>query len=725
MEKALASIHQSGFHSSTLTLAYGAAGEHIGLLLDCPDAVREIVLGPIIANYPQCSFSDLADSVADAESQTCTVDLLLVPELLPILRHAQFEDALNRNFADPVSGLLRSIRPDGVFDCRIEIHCTPASHRRCHAALTAVKRLEREFFRQHHRLGNYYARHILRGRQRPLAWLLGLLAARTPLPHHSLLETSTSRLHEREEDLQAAADKIGGHLFEARIRLIVRGPPGHSAAALERLRSMSGAFGAFTRSRLATFRVSRLNEQRSSPFLLSHEELATLWHPPTSTAAAERLKTSDFTELEPPAVFHSEERETVCLGQVAFRDDQRAVGLSLDDRRRHLYVIGKTGMGKSTLLQNMLAADLAANRGVCLVDPHGDLADTVAGLVPRHRTNEVILFDAASRDYAVSFNPLACRDPTRIDQVTSGVVSAFKKLNDSWGPRLEDTLRNAVFATVEQNGNLLSVMRLLGEKTYREHAVPLIRDEVIRAFWMHEFAGWNDHYRTEAVAAIQNKLRPFLVNTHIRAIVTQSGPSLDLRRVMDEGQVLIINLSKGRLGEDNSTLLGALLVTSIQQAAMTRADIPECDRRDFFLYVDEFQNFTTDSFASVLSEARKFRLSLTVAHQYLAQLTDATAEAVWGNVGSVIAFQVGSDDAEMVARQIGKFTGQVLPEHLAGLPKYTAYARLLLNGLPTAPFSLRTLPPSAAYDAERAEIIRRISQRRFTGNQEHAETSTR
>ncbi len=717
MEKALASIHQSGLRRRSLTLVYGAVGEQIGLLLRCPNVLREIVLGPIIANYPHCSFTDVEEEPIRAGWQTVSMDLSLVPELLPILRHAQFEDALNRNFADPVSSLLRSIKPDGVLACRAEIHCKPASHWRCHAALAAVKRMDREFFRRHHRLARYYARHILRGGQWPVAWLLGMIATRTPLPRHSLLETSTSRVHEREEDLQAAADKIGGHLFEARIRLIVSGPADQNPAAVERLRSMAGAFGAFTRSRLATFRAGPLNEQRTSTFLLSHEELATLWHPPTASTAAERWKSSDFTELEAPALLHSEKGMAVPLGRVAFRDDRRVVGLSLDDRRRHLYVIGKTGMGKSTLLQNMLAADLAEDRGVCLVDPHGDLAETVAGLVPRHRTNDVILFDAASREYAVSFNPLACRDPARIDQVTSGVVSAFKKLNDSWGPRLEDTLRNAVYAMVEQHGNLLSVMRLLGEKPFRERTVPLIRDEVVRSFWMHEFAGWNDNYRTEAVAAIQNKLRPFIVNTNIRAIVTQSGPSLDLRQIMDEGKVLIVNLSKGRLGEDNSMLLGALLVTSIQQAAMTRADIPERDRRDFFLYVDEFQNFTTDSFASVLSEARKFRLSLTVAHQYLAQLTDTTSEAVWGNVGSVVAFQVGSDDAEMLARQLGKFAGQVTPESLTGIPKYTAYARLLIDGMPSHPFTMQTLPPpSAGLDPERAQIIRRVVRRRFTAD---------
>ena len=353
-------------------------------------------------------------------------------------------------------------------------------------------------------------------------------------------------------------------------------------------------------------------------------------------------------------------------------------------------------------------------RSVCLIDPHGDLADSIASLVPKHRTNDVMLFDAGSDDMTIGFNPLACSDPSRIDQVTSGVVSAMKKLYESWGPRLEDTLRNAVFAIVERGGNLMSVMQLLGDKEYREQLVPLINDPVIRSFWVREFASWSDNYRTEAVAAIQNKLRPFVVHSKIRAIVTHPSPALDCRKIMDEGRVLIASLSKGRLGEDNATLLGALLVTSIQQAAMTRADIPESERRDFFLYVDEFQNFTTGSFASILSEARKYRLSLIVAHQYLSQLTDETAAAVFGNVGSIVAFQVGNDDAQRLAEQLGKYPGQIAPENLTGLPKYTAYARLLVDGMPCSPFSMQTLPPPTnAIDPERAEIIRRVTQRNF------------
>lgn len=729
IEKALAAIHQSRLRRQTIKLVYGSLSGQIGLFVDCHSTVQEAVLGPIAANYPQCSVTTVEDEGEIAGWRSWFSDLELVPELFPILRHAQFEDLLNRNFADPTSSLLRAIKPDEQLRCQVEITCAPASHRRYHAARNAVRLLDREFFRRHHQLAFYFARRITRPGHF-VAWLLGLIARTTAGPMHSTLETSTSRLHEREEDLQSASDKMGGHLFETSIRLIVQAPPVQEQAALDRLRSMTGALGAFTRSRLATFRATdaRCGKPatfRQPRFLLSHEELATLWHPPTATAGAERMMSSEFTELEAPAMIHSEEEPgMIVLGRIRFRDDRRSIGLVLEDRRRHVYIVGKTGMGKTTLMQNMIVADIQAGRGVCLVDPHGDLAESILGLIPSHRTNDVIYFDAASRDFAIGFNPLACADPARIDQVTSGVVSAFKKLNESWGPRLEDTLRNAVFATVEQGGNLLSVMRLLGEKGYREQVVSKIRDDIVRSFWLHEFARWSDNYRTEAVAAIQNKIRPFLTSTNIRAIVSQPGRSIDLRRIMDDGQVLIVNLSKGRVGEDNSTLLGALLVTSIQQAAMTRADIPEASRRDFYLYVDEFQNFTTGSFASVLSEARKFRLALTVAHQYLGQLSEETAGAIWGNVGSIITFQVGSDDAEVVAQQLSKFPEQVVPENLTGLPKYIAYARLLIDGMPSSPFSMQPLPPPThEFDAERAEIIRRVTRRRFTVDESSARGS--
>ena len=717
MEKALAAIHQANHERWPITLEYGSQAGCVGLYVEFPDHLEEFVSGPIAANYPNCSLATVEGEVSPPGWQTYSVELELVPELFPILRHAQFEDALNGTFADPINGILRAILPDESLRCRIEIVVRPANHRRCHRATRAVKRLDREFFHRHHELARYYARHITGRRGWFPAWCLGLLAISTPVPHRSPLDTSTSRLHDREDDLQAASDKIGGHLFETHIRLIVHAPAEQHRPAFDRIRQMAGAFGAFTKSRLATFHVQHIRRGDLVPlagqgFLLSHEELATLWHPPTASVAAERMQTSEFTELEAPTqIYAGKEEGAVTLGRVRFRSDQRLVGIDCDARRRHVYCVGSTGAGKSTLLLNLIHADMQAGRGLTVFDVHGDLADAVVRLVPKQRTNDVIVFDAAS-DAVVPFNPLACPDPERADQVTSGVVSAFRKLFDSWGPRLENLLRYAVFAAVEQQGNLLAVLRLLTDDVFRDQFVPRIKDDVVRSFWTNEFASWNSQYRTEAVSSVTNKVMPFLTNRRLRAITaSESHHSLNLRTVMDQQQILIINISRGRLGQDNATLLGRLLLTALEQAALTRADLPEAERRDHYLYLDEFQSLTTPSTAIMLSESRKYRLCLTLSHQLTGQLDPPTYESVIGNCGTLIAFRVGSEDAELLAPAFSKFPGQLKPQDLTNLPNYAAYVRLLIDGTPSNPFSLSTLPPPEI-EEDRREIVVRTSQRR-------------
>lgn len=400
------------------------------------------------------------------------------------------------------------------------------------------------------------------------------------------------------------------------------------------------------------------------------------------------------------------------LGRVQYRSDDRTFGLTATDRRRHLYVVGRTGVGKTTLLENLIRSDVADGRGVCLIDPHGDLAETIISSIPSERTNDVIVFNPSDPEQAIAFNPLACRDGWE-DRVTSGVVTSFKKIYDSWGPRLEDTLRNTTYLAVEHGGTLFDVLRLLTDDAERNRLLATGRaDELSYRFWTTEFARWNDRYRTEAVAAILNKVRPFLMNRNVRAVVSQTGRGLDLRQVMDEGKILIANLSKGQLGEDNANLLGALLVSSIQQAAMSRADIPEKLRRDFHFYIDEFQNFSTGSFADILSEARKYRLSMTLAHQYTRQLDETTANAVFGNVGSMVVFQVGSDDAEILVRQLRKFPDQITTEDLTNIPKYHAYCRLLQNGMPEHPVSMNTLPPEPI-ENDRSAVVRRASNEKY------------
>jgi hypothetical protein len=720
MERALAAIHEA-HPRVAITFRYATTGGRVGLFIEFPEQLQELVTDPIAANYPNCTLTP-AERIDEAPVgwSTWSAELHLRPEIFPILRHAQFEDLLNGTFADPVSGILRAVKPGEGIACSVTIRIAPAERRRRRIAQDAVRLLDREFFRHHHRLAEFYAEHITRGRGQILAWFLGMLARQSPHPLRTSLDTSGSRLHDREEDLQAASGKIGGHLFDTRIVLITHAPPDAEKTAVERLQQMVGAFGAFTQARLARFHRGRV--RRGTPHassregsLLSHEEIATLFHPPTATAAAEKMQTTEFTELEPPAEFLSgEDPRTVTLGRVLFRGDDRKIGMDEDARRRHLYIVGSTGTGKSTLLLNLIHQDMRAGRGVTLIDVHGDLASAVIERVPAARTNDVIAFDAAA-SRVIPFNPLACHDLARIDQVTSGVVSAFKKLYDSWGPRLENLLRYAVFVAVEQQGTLLDMLRLLTDKAYRDQVVVRVSDDVVRSFWQNEFASWNGQYRTEAVSSVTNKLMPFLTSRQLRAITTgTTRQSLDLRAVMDEGRILIVNLSRGLLGQDNSTLLGSLLLTAIEQAAMTRADMAEQERRDHYLYLDEFQTLTTPSTAIMLSESRKYRLCLALSHQLTRQLDPATYHSVIGNCGTILSFRVGFEDAELLAPAMSKHVGQLQPSDLCNLPNYTAYVRLLIEGHPSCPFSLRTLPPDPmAFEAGRGEIVRRTSQHRY------------
>ena len=719
MEKALAAIHQALPDEATVDFEYGDHEGRIGLFLSFPSSLEQIVTSPVVANYPQCVLTPVSDPVRPDDWRTWTATVELTPDLYPILRHAQFEDLANRSFADPIDGLLRSATAAESFRCSIKLSIGRTSHRRTHRFIKALRRLNGSFLSTHHRLAHWYATHITAHRTWPLAWFLGtLLGGHGELSRHHVLETSTSRLHEREEDLQAASDKLSGHLFDCTITLTVSGPATARDLAVERLHVMAGAFGAFSRSRLATFHTHFTPESRDTrsshrKCLLSHEELATLFHPPTLSVQAERMQMTEFTELEPPARFDKgNSPHSVPLGRVRFRGDTRLVGIDQEARRRHLYIVGATGTGKSTLLTNLIHADMQAGRGLTVFDVHGDLADAVINLVPTQRTNDVIVFDAAG-DHVVPFNPLACPDPKRIDLVASGVVSAFRKLFDSWGPRLENLLRYAVFATVEQNGTLLDLLGLLTDEVIRERMVARIRDDVVRSFWINEFAGWNNQYRTEAVSSVTNKVMPFLTNRHLRAITTgNSKASLDFREVMDRQQILVINISRGRLGQDNATLLGSLLLTSLEQAALSRADISEEKRSDHGLYLDEFQTLTTPSTAIMLSESRKYRLSLTLSHQLTHQLDEDTWHSVVGNCGTLVSFRVGTEDAFRLAPAFSKFPGQLRPEDLTNLPKYAAYARLLVDGSPSNPFSISTLPPPIV-DGDRRQVVRRTSQRRM------------
>ncbi|HTW96471.1 MAG TPA: CxxC-x17-CxxC domain-containing protein [Candidatus Methylomirabilis sp.] len=380
------------------------------------------------------------------------------------------------------------------------------------------------------------------------------------------------------------------------------------------------------------------------------------------------------------------------FAETTFRNRKLKFGIKTDDRRRHMYLIGKTGMGKSTILENMIVADIRAGRGVAVVDPHGDLAEKIMQYIPAERIKDVIYFNPSDTEYPIAFNIVEAVDIKVRHLVASGLVGVFKKLwADSWGPRLEYILRNAILAVLDYpNSTLLSVIQMLSDKAYRKKVMAEVKDPVVKSFWLKEFASYADKFASEAVSPIQNKVGQFLSSSLIRNIVGQTRSSIDVREAMDQGKILVMNLSKGHIGEDNSALLGAMMITKIQLAAMSRVDIPEKERKDFYLYIDEFQNFSTESFATILSEARKYHLNLIIAHQYMEQLTDEVKAAVFGNVGTLVAFRVGAVDAEELVKE---FTPTFTEEDILNLPKYEFYVKLMIDGVASAPFSARGLPP--------------------------------
>ncbi|MBI2984488.1 MAG: type IV secretion system DNA-binding domain-containing protein [Candidatus Kerfeldbacteria bacterium] len=402
-----------------------------------------------------------------------------------------------------------------------------------------------------------------------------------------------------------------------------------------------------------------------------------------------------------------------------FRGVKRPFGIKLDDRRRHMYIIGKTGMGKSTMLENMIIQDIRAGRGLAVVDPHGDLVEKIVKFIPSYRVNDVVYLNPADADYPIAFNILETINPSQRHLVASGLIAVFKKLwIDSWGPRLEYILRNTILALIEYPGStLLGVTRMLVDKEYRQKVVRHITDPIIKVFWQTEFTAYANQFRTEAVAPIQNKIGQFLSSSIIRNIVGQPKSTIDMREIMDNGKILLLNLAKGRIGEDNAALLGAMMITKLQVAAMSRIDVPENERRDFYLYVDEFQNFATESFANILSEARKYRLDLIIAHQYIEQLDETVRAAVFGNVGTLICFRVGAADAEFLAKE---FFPVFTETDLVNLTKFDMYLKLMIDGVASEPFSATGLPPVDKPDELQDRIIR-VSRERYAKQREVVE----
>lgn len=403
------------------------------------------------------------------------------------------------------------------------------------------------------------------------------------------------------------------------------------------------------------------------------------------------------------------EHNLLTFGKTNFRNERKKFGIKPNDRRQHMYVLGKTGMGKSTLLENLAVQDIQNGNGIAFIDPHGDASSKLLDAIPQKRTNNVIYFNPADTHYPIAFNAIENTEYPHL--AASGLVSVFKKIwADSWGPRLEYILRNTILTLLEYPGStLLDINRLFTDRAFRRQALGYTKDKLLKDFWEKEFEAYPARLRAEAIAPIQNKVGQFLSAPLVRNIVGQSKCSFNIRNVMDNKQILIVDLAKGKIGEDNAALLGALIISKIQLAAMERADIPLEERKDFYLYVDEFQNFATESFVNILSEARKYRLNLILANQYIGQLDDTIREAVFGNCGTIISFRVGAEDAEHLEKE---FEPSFRMNDIVNLPKYNIYLKLMIDGLAGSAFSATSLPPIKTISQQREKIIK-VSRQRY------------
>lgn len=450
--------------------------------------------------------------------------------------------------------------------------------------------------------------------------------------------------------------------------------------------------------------------------ILNAEEVASVFHLPSKNVQTPGIVWAKSRKGEPPPnlpffIEGQDQADLTIFAKTDFRHEERKFGIKELDRLRHIYVIGKTGMGKSTLLSNMAISDVRAGKGVGVIDPHGDLIEDVLDCIPKRRINDVVIFSPSDHDFPVGFNMLEKVDKNHMPLVASGLIAVFYKMfSHSWGPRMEHILRNIILALLEMpNATLMGINRLIIDKKYREKVIDNVTNPSVHDFWKKEFPTLASGNTADIFGPIQNKVGQFLSTSVVRNIVGQENGTINIRQIMDSGKIFLVNLSKGKIGEDVSALFGSMLITKIQLAAMSRADTPEHDRIPFYLYVDEFQNFATESFATILSEARKYKLGLTMANQYIAQMPEEVRNAVFGNVGTLISFGVGANDASYLAKEFNPVFSE---DDLIQLDKRHIYLKMAIDGVSSTPFSGGTLPPPANRSKNNEKIIS-VSRERY------------
>ncbi len=674
-DEVLVNLHET-LYGKKIAFEIIVMGQNIGFCFSADQATGEVVAGQIYAMMPEADIVEIPDftkNIAKSANFYATEIGLKRSDLFPIKTYDAFD-------GDSLSGLLnvlsKSMPGEGVW---IQIVC----------------QTEKDSGFHHFKLG--WRRRLDKITQlfRVKYWFKKGIA---------------------EKFDKKITDKIAGRIFKTSLRVATFSSAPHYDPKI-RMQAVLAAlqnFNTLDLNKISPKRVARgvmpnlipfRHRKITSSMLLSTKELSTLFHLPNELEVPNLLHVLS-RKAEPPSDLPVDKNDPNIsfFGNSNFHGQYIPFGIKRGDRRRHLYTVGKSGSGKSKLIELFVQNDINSGKGVCVLDPHGDLVDNILKMIPKDRIKDVIIFDPSDMQFPICFNPLADVPPELKVRVTIGFIEIFKKLfGANWTPRLEHVLRYTTLALLDTPGTtILSILKMLTDKNYRQNIVRNIQDNVVKNFWVNEFAGWSEKFDNEAITPLLNKVGQFVSTNMIRNIVGQPDNKIDFREVMDGQKIVLMKISKGILGEENAALLGAIAITKIYQAAMSRADIPEEDRVDFYFYVDEFQNFATDTFDEILSEARKYRLNLTIAHQFLGQLSSKIRTTVFGNVGSMISFRVGGEDAKVLEAE---YNPRFSERDIINLGVRDFHCKMSIDGELREAFSGRTLDMVFPKDNFSKEVI--------------------
>jgi hypothetical protein len=671
-----------------ISFEIAAIEKRIRFYIWVPEHLQAFLEGQVYAQYPTAQIQQLSEDYASRELSQPVVfssELVLTDnEALPIKTFPSFE-------VDPLAAVTATLAKlsQANEEMWVQVIVRPVSdewHRKSTKTADRIKAGKGVFS-----AGNnlsYFGQ------------ALGAIV-KPPEPGAAKVVEISERDKTRISAIEEKSKKLG---YQVKIRIVYAG--NDEATAKQRMQAMVGTFKQFNTTNLNGFQSKYPSFDRyktvdykyrsfnEKGYILNIEEVASLYHLPHTSVETPNIVWATTKTAEPPSNlprFGTAPDDQVSLfGITNFRGVHDMFGILRNDRGRHVYIIGQTGAGKSGLLELLTLSDIYYRQGFAVIDPHGDYATNVLKYIPQDRIADIVYFNPADSKFPVAFNPLEITDSSSKGQVSSELVGVLKRMFDSWGPRLEYILRYTILALLDYpESTMLDITRMLTEKSFRNDVIAHINDPVVKKFWDTEFASWNEKFASEAVAPVLNKVGAFTANPLVRNIIGQPKGSFRIRQLMDEGKILIVNLSRGLIGEDNAAILGSMFVTKIQLAAMSRADIPDiANRRPFYLYVDEFQNFATDSFAVILSEARKYGLNLTIANQYISQMPEAVRDAVFGNVGTMISFRVSPDDSPFLVKY---FEPQFEASDLSQFHNRLFVTSMSINGEKASAFSASTL----------------------------------